>query len=66
MSDTTDQLIESAAALPAKYELDGEKIEARPIADVIKASEYVNKKRRARNPFSALKGVQFSTEGPER
>ena len=66
MSETPEQKIESAASLPAKYELDGEKIEARPISDLIKADEYVNKKRRARNPFSALKGVQFSTEGPER
>lgn len=66
MADTTDQQISDAAALPAKYELDGERIEARPIGDLIKAATFIAKKRVAANPFRAIRGCVISTEGPER
>lgn len=66
MSDTIGKTIEDATALPAKYELDGERIEARSIHELIAADKHLTKKRVARNPFSCLKGIRFSTEGPER
>lgn len=66
MSDTIGKTIEDATALPSKYELDGERIEARPISELVAADKHLMKKKAGRNPFGCLKGVRFSTEGPGR
>lgn len=64
MSDTLKQKIEQAADTPLKYEIDGERIEARPVSELIEADKHLAKKRAARNPFACLKGVRLSTQGP--
>lgn len=66
MSDEIEQKIKAAIDLPLKYELDGEKIESRSISELVQASKHLSKKRAAKNPFAALKGIRFSTEGPGR
>lgn len=66
MSDEIEQKIKAAIDLPLKYELDGEKMEARSVSELVLASKHLSKKRASRNPWGVLKGVRFSTEGPER
>lgn len=67
MADTTDiigEALEQAITTPESYEVDGEKITSRSVDDIIKADQYVRRRKKStRNAFKSLGVNRISTAG---
>ena len=60
-----DKILEKALQ-PAEYEIDGQRVNNRSVAELIALEEHLAKKRASRNPLAALRTFRISTQGPER
>lgn len=70
MADNTqtnpNELVESAASSPKSYEVDGEKVTAHSLPELVQAAKYLANAKASSNPFKALKIARISTQGAER
>lgn len=55
--------IEKLASQPKKYQIDNEIVESQDIADLIKADEYLSKKKASKKKLRGLKCFTISTQG---
>lgn len=62
--DTINNALEQAITTPASYEVDGEKITSRSVDDIIKADQYMRKRKLScRNAMKAIGVNKMSTPG---
>lgn len=66
MSNNNNNEIDIASAMnqPKKYQIDGESVEGHTIDELIKADQYLAKKKAAKTKLRGLKCFTISTQGP--
>lgn len=63
MSNTNGIDIESAMNQPKKYQVDGEAVESHSLDEMIKADQYLAKKKASKKRFKGIKLFTISTQG---